>query len=322
MPIIQSTYTPPLIFRNGHVSTIYPNLFRKIKDLKQQRERIELDDGDFMDIDWSYAISKKTTKLAIIIHGLEGNAQRQYMVGTAKHLNHNGWDTICVNLRNCSGEVNRLYQSYNAGVSDDLDRIITHILANYKYPNISLCGFSLGGNIVLKYIGEKSSLVSEIKAAVAISAPCDLYDSLLEINKPKNYIYQQRFIKHLKAKLFERQSVFPDKISKAEIKACTSLIDIDNLYTSIAHGYKDAIDYYTKCSSKQFLKHIKIPTLIINAKNDSFLGKKCYPVEEATKNTCLFLEIPNYGGHVGFYSMGKTYYNEAKTLEFFEKQDN
>ncbi len=319
MSILQSKYTPPLIFRNGHISTIYPNIFRKIKGIQQKRERIELSDGDFIDIDWSYSSSSNTKKLAIIIHGLEGNAQRQYMLGTARHLNLNKWDTIAVNLRNCSGEVNRLYRSYNAGVSDDLDQIITHVLSNYEYTNISLCGFSLGGNIMLKYLGEGRSIASEIKSAVAISAPCDLHDSLLEINKPKNFIYEQRFIRHLKAKLLERQVVFPEKISKSDIDACKSLIDIDNLYTSRAHGYVDAMDYYTKCSSKQFLKNIQTPTLIINAKNDSFLGNQCYPIDEAKENTSLFLQIPDYGGHVGFYLPGKTYYNEAQTLEFFEK---
>ncbi|MEW7289313.1 YheT family hydrolase [Aquimarina sp. 2304DJ70-9] len=318
MPIITSPYTPPRVFRNGHISTIYPSIFRKIKDIHQKRERVELEDGDFIDIDWSYA-EKKSNTLAIIIHGLEGNAQRQYITGLARHLNQKGWDAAAVNLRNCSGEVNRLFRSYNAGVSDDLDQIVKHIVSTYDYPSISICGFSLGGNIMLKYLGEGRSIPANVKAGVAISAPCDLYDSLLAINKPNNVIYEKRFIRHLKAKLLERQVVFPDKISISDIKACTSLMDIDDLYTSKAHGYIDAIDYYTQCSSKQFLKTINTPTLIINAKNDSFLGDLCYPIDETKENSNLFLEIPNYGGHVGFFLPGKTYYNEARTLDFFEK---
>ncbi len=319
MPIITSNYKPPLLFRNGHFSTIYPNLIRKIKGIEQKRERITLLDGDFIDLDWSFTPTKKSKKLAIIVHGLEGNGQRQYMTGLARHLNTNGWDAAAVNLRNCSGEVNLLYRSYNAGVSEDLEEIINHILNKCSYDSISLCGFSLGGNIVLKYLGEKREIPSIIKSGVAVSAPCDLYDSLLEINKPKNLIYEQRFIKHLKAKLYERQVAFPDKISIKEIKACKSLMDIDNLYTSKAHGYKNAIDYYTKCSSKQFLKNITTPTLILSAKNDSFLGQKCYPIDEAKANSNVFLEIPNYGGHVGFYTNKSVYYNEKRTLEFFLK---
>ncbi|GAA4279337.1 YheT family hydrolase [Aquimarina mytili] len=319
MPLLNSNYTPPLFFRNNHISTIYPNLIRTIDDIQQKRERVELDDGDFIDLDWSYTSPQKSKKLAIIIHGLEGNAQRQYIMGLAKHLNQNGWDAAAVNLRNCSGEVNRLYRSYNAGVSDDLDRIIKHIIDTYDYPSISICGFSLGGNITLKYLGEGRSIPSNVKAGVAISAPCDLHDSLLAINKPNNFIYKNRFIRHLKAKLLERQVVFPDKISISDIKACKTLMDIDDLYTSKAHGYTNAIDYYTKCSSKQFLKNIQTPTLIINAKNDSFLGDLCYPIKEAKENSNLFLETPKYGGHVGFFLPGITYYNEARTLDFFEK---
>ncbi|MDY8137118.1 YheT family hydrolase [Aquimarina sp. 2201CG5-10] len=318
MPIIESKYTPPFIFRNGHVSTIYPNLFRIVKGVNQQRERLELDDGDFIDLDWSYSPDQKSKKLAVLIHGLEGNGQRQYILGLAKHLNNNNWDAVAINLRNCSGEVNRLYKSYNAGASEDLNAVINHIISNYKYPSISICGFSLGGNLLLKYIGEKRQIPSEIKSCVAISVPCDLHNSLLELNKSKNYIYQQRFINNLKNKLYERWANFPDKIQKKEINACKSLLDIDNLYTSKAHGYKDAIDYYTKCSSKQFLHRINIPTLIINAKNDSFLGSNCYPIEEAKNNKNLFLEVPYHGGHVGFYLSQSAYYNENRALEFFE----
>lgn len=315
MPIISSDYNPPFLFKNGHFSTIYPNLLRKIDDVLQKRERVELPDGDFIDLDWSYT-KQKTDKLAILIHGLEGNAQRQYILGLARLLNSEGYDCASVNLRNCSGEVNRLYKSYNAGVSDDLAEIIEHIIRTYQYQDISICGFSLGGNITLKYLGEGRNVPSQVKSAVAVSVPCDLYDSLTEINKPKNIIYQKRFIRHLKVKLLERQSVFPDQISKSAIHSCNSLIEIDNLYTSIAHGYKNAMDYYAKCSSKPFLFNVMVPTLIINAENDSFLGSSCYPVKEAKQNPLLFLETPKNGGHVGFYLPGAVYYNEQRTLKF------
>lgn len=316
MPVKPSEYDPPYIFKNGHFSTIYPNLLRKIKGVEQTRKRIELDDGDFIDVDWSFAPDNNRENLAIVIHGLEGNAQRQYILGLAKNLNEHQWNVAAINLRNCSGEVNRYYLSYNAGVSDDLHEIIQHIIHTYSYTTITLCGFSLGGNIMLKYLGEERILPKEIKAAVGISVPCDLYDSLIAINKPYNYIYQKRFILTLKRKLYERQKVFPDQIKAEDIKACNSLIDIDNLYTSKAHGYKDAIDYYTKCSCLQFLPNISIPTLLLNAKNDSFLGDKCYPEKEAQENSYLFLEIPEYGGHVGFYLPGGTYYHEYKISHF------
>ncbi len=315
MPIIPSTYKPSLFFRNGHLSTIYPNLTRKVKGVKQTRERVELEDHDFIDLDWSYSTSK-TSNLLILIHGLEGNGQRQYILGIAKHVNQNNWDAVAINLRNCSGEINRLYRSYNAGASDDLRRIVNHITSKYSYNNIALNGFSLGGNLILKYLGESSHIPSVIKAAVAISVPCDLHNSLNELNKPKNKLYALRFIKHLKEKLYERALSFPEKITKKDIDNCKTLQDIDDLYTSKAHGYKNALEYYKKCSSKQFLSQINIPTLIINAKNDSFLGEHCYPIHEASQSSSLFLEMPKYGGHVGFVSNSHIFYNEHKTLEF------
>ncbi|GAA4110700.1 alpha/beta fold hydrolase [Aquimarina addita] len=318
MPVVPSLYKPPYLFRNNHFSTIYPNLIRKVKGVVHDRERVELIDDDFIDLDWSYAIDQNCSDLTIVIHGLEGNAQRHYMLGLIKQLNQSNRNVAAINLRNCSGEVNRQYKSYHAGASDDLDAIIQHILQKYSYTSITLVGFSLGGNLMLKYLGEKRLIPSQVMAAVAISVPCDLYNSLSEINKPHNYIYQKRFLTNLKAKLLERQKVFSDNINKEEINACRSLIDIDNLYTSVAHGYQDAIDYYTKCSSLQFLQNINIPTLILNAKNDSFLGESCYPIEKAEKNPNLFLEMPDYGGHVGFYLSGESYYSEYRTIDFLE----
>lgn len=316
MPILSSSYTPPLFFKNGHFATIYPNLFRKIHSIQQKRERVELDDGDFIDLDWSYSKKNKTERLVITVHGLEGNAQRPYMLGLADYLNHNNWDVASMNLRNCSGETNRLYKSYNAGASDDLERIILHIINSHNYSDIALCGFSLGGNLTLKYLGEGRKVPHQIIAAVGISVPCDLYDSLTEINKPTNFLYKYRFLYNLKSKLRERQKQFPDQLSVTAIESCQSLMEIDDLYTSVAHGYKNALDYYQQCSSAQFLSTIKVPTLIINAKNDTFLGDSCYPVQEAHSNPSIYLETPDYGGHVGFYHFRNTYYHEMQTLQF------
>lgn len=319
MPILSSTYHPAFFFKSAHIATIYPNLFRKVPDLTQQRERLELQDGDFIDLDWSYASMQKSDQLVLILHGLEGNAQRPYVKGLAKQMTSKKLDVVAVNLRNCSGQPNRLYASYHAGASKDLGHVIQHLSSKYGYDKISICGFSLGGNIVLKYLGETPDIPSIIKSAVAISVPCDLYDSLQQIEKPTNLIYRNRFVRHLKVKLFQRAKDFPNDISIKEINTCKSLIDIDDLYTSRAHGYKNAKDYYLKCSSKNFLSQIKIPTLIINAKNDSFLGTSCYPIEEAKSNAHLFLEIPDYGGHVGFYSKDNLYYHELRAHQFISK---
>lgn len=318
MPIIETKYKPPHFFKNGHFSTIYSGKIRKVKDISQERERITLKDGDFIDLDFSFS-KQKTNKLIIILHGLEGNAQRHYMLGTAKLFNENNIDALCVNFRSCSGEENIKFRAYHSGDTIDFKEIIQYVLDKKKYDAIYLKGFSLGGNVILKYLGESTTIPSQIKAAVAVSVPCFLEGSLLELMKPKNILYAKTFQKKLVSKLKLKHSKFPELISEEQVKKINSLIDFDDAYTSKAHGFIDAIDYYTKSSSLQFLKNITTPTLIINALNDSFLSPECYPVKEAKENNSLFLEMPIYGGHVGFYTKGEYYYNEERTLEFILK---
>ena len=315
MPIISSNYNPPLLFKNGHFSTIYSGLVRKIDEINQEREQITLPDGDFLDLDWSYA-KKTTKKLIIILHGLEGNAQRPYMTGTAKVFNNHGFDAICMNFRSCSGKTNNLYRSYHSGATEDLEAVINHVLSTKKYDTIILKGFSLGGNVTLKYLGERNSVPKEVKAAISVSVPCFLYGAMLELHQFKNVLYANRFKKHLLEKLKYKQRNFPDIVSDEIFKKINTLKDFDEYYTSKAHGFINALDYYDKSSSLQFLHNIKTSTLIINAKNDSFLSSECYPIKEAEKNKSLFLEMPNYGGHVGFYDKNNIYYNEKRALNF------
>jgi hypothetical protein len=282
----------------------------------QKRERIRLSDGDFLDLDWSDS-NTPTRKLVILLHGLEGDGQRPYITGSAKLFNQNGFDACAVNFRGCSGEPNTLYRSYHSGATEDLEEVITHILNNYPYSKIYLNGFSLGGNLLLKYLGERSTVPKEIKGAVAISVPCNLRSSCEQLLTPKNILYAQRFKKHLIAKLRQKQPLFPERITDSDIKNIKTLKDFDDIYTSRAHHFKDALDYYTQCSSLQFLPNITVPSLIINAKNDSFLGEECYPIFEAGQNENLFLEIPKYGGHVGFWGKNNCTYTEKRSLDFF-----
>jgi predicted alpha/beta-fold hydrolase len=316
MPILNSYYDPPLIFKNGHISTVYSGLFRKGAKLEQKRERITLTDSDFIDLDWSFA-KKKTNKLIILLHGLEGNAQRAYITRSAKLFNENEYDAIAMNFRSCSGEPNRLYRSYNAGATDDLREVVSHVLTNHSiYDHIIIKGFSLGGNMLLKYLGEPIRVPKEVKAGIAISVPCSLHGSLLKMNRLENRLYTNRFVKHLHGKLMEKHKAFPSLLSLEDIKKADTLFKIDDLYSSKAHGYKDALDYYKKCSSLQFLRYIKTPTLVINSLNDSFLSEDCYPIKEAEANDDLYLEMPKYGGHVGFFEFGQIYHSEAQALSF------
>ena len=315
MPIVQSTYKAPYFFRKGFVSTVYSGLFRNVNGLQQERERIELSDSDFLDLDWSFA-KAKTNKLIIVLHGLEGNAQRPYMTGTAKLFTENYIDAVCVNFRGCSGEPNRKYYSYHSGATQDLHEVVQHIIESKHYSEIYIKGFSLGGNVTLKYLGERDNVPSQIKAGIAVSVPCFLKGSALELHTFKNILFHDRFKRYLVERLKLNQKQYPDKLKVEDINSIKTLNDFDNVYTSKAHGFIDAQDYYEKSSSLQFLNNIKTPTLIINALNDSFLSPECYPVKEAKTNSNLHLEMPNYGGHVGFVKLNKFYYNETRALDF------
>lgn len=315
MPIIDSTYKPLFLFKNGFIATVYSGLFRKVSGLKQERERLTLSDGDFMDLDWSYS-KEKANKIILCFHGLEGHGQRPYVTGVAKLFNDNGMDAICVNFRGCSGEDNLKYRTYHSGSTEDLEEIIDHVLASNIYTDIYLYGVSLGANLILKYLGEREDVPAEIKSAIAISVPADLNGSCNELHKLKNRPFANRFLNHLKRKLLSKMNNYPDDLSVEAYCSILSLRDFDEVYTSKAHGFMDAADYYAKCSCRQFLPNIKTPTLIINALNDSFLSAECYPIKEAKINPNLFLEMPQYGGHVGFIGKKNIYYNERRALEF------
>ena len=314
MPILTSTYKPKFYFKSGFVSTVYSGLVRKIS-LEQERERLILSDGDFIDLDWSFS-EEKAKACIVLLHGLEGHAQRPYLTGAAKLFNANDIDAVSVNFRGCSGEINTKFRSYHSGATEDLVDIIQHLISEKKYETIYLKGISLGANIILKYLGERDHVPTEVKAAIAISAPCDLNGACVELHRLKNSAYASRFLSHLKASLKLKMEKFPDEMSLETFNSIKTLRDFDNVYTSKAHGFADAADYYEKSSSRQFLPNIKTPTLIINALNDSFLSPECYPVKEAKNNPNLFLEMPEHGGHVGFVSKNNVYYNEQRALEF------
>ena len=170
--------------------------------------------------------------------------------------------------------------------------------------------------MLLKYLGSHDNIPHEIKTGIAVSVPCDLHGSCKELHKLQNRAYHENFKNYLVKRLKKKQIQHSDKLSVTDLKSIKTLKDFDDVYTSKAHGFKNALDYYEKSSSLQFLPNIEIPTLIINALNDSFLSPECYPVKEAKQNTYLFLEMPKHGGHVGYHLNRDYYYNEKRALEF------
>ena len=310
-------YKAPSLLFNAHLETIYPALFRKVTAPDYTRERIVTPDNDFLDLDW---LAIGSSHLVIISHGLEGNTSRAYVRGMALACYKAGYDALTWNFRGCSDEMNHQLRFYHSGATDDLETVIRHALAKGIYQHISLIGFSLGGNLTLKYLGERGdSVLSAIKSAVTFSVPMDLHTGCLKISTPSNWLYAQRFLKSLKAKVRAKSGKMKG-LNVSGIDKINTLLEFDNRYTAPIHGFRDAIHYYHECSSVNYVQKIEIPTLIVNAKNDPFLSKECYPSEVLKNHPNVKLEIPEQGGHVGFSLFGQNgvYWSELRTLEFLQ----
>ncbi|MBX2901069.1 MAG: alpha/beta fold hydrolase [Cyclobacteriaceae bacterium] len=310
MPVVSSAYKSPFYLFNAHLQTVVPSIFRKVPGT-YQRERLELPDGDFLDLDW---ITNQRNKLVIISHGLEGNSERHYAKGMAKHFVANGWDALAWNCRGCSGEMNRLPRFYHHGATEDLAAIVNHAIQKH-YEHIVLVGFSMGGSMTLKYLGEQTRSAI-VKCAIAFSVPCDLGSSAAELDKAGNKFYLKRFLKKLELKIRAKAIQFPHLLSASGFETITSFREFDTRYTAPLHGFADANDFYTRASCNPFLNAIQIPVLLVNAQNDPFLPQSCYPIDIAKAHPYLSLEMPACGGHVGFSLYGKTNWMEIRALEF------
>jgi predicted alpha/beta-fold hydrolase len=316
MPLLKSTYKPAVLFRNNHFNTAYKTLFSS-ETITYARERINTNDKDFIDLDLA-SVGSETVVLAL--HGLEGSSQSKYIISVLNYLNTQNIDGVTINFRGCSGEDNNKPYSYHSGKTDDVDLAISHLLAKNIYRNIFLLGYSMGGNIALKYMGTSKNMPAEIKGAMAISVPCDLEGSAIKLESFHNILYQNMFMKTLKEKSLLKLHRFPEGIlNKNAIKNAISFKDFDNAVTAPLFGYKNAEDYWEKNSSKQFIPKIDKPTLIINALDDSFLSESCFPYSEAENHKKVYFEIPKYGGHVGFNStlLGKDLlWSEKRVFQF------
>lgn len=317
MPLIQEdNYRPAFPFQNGHLNTIYPALFRKRHQLPWKRQRLTTPDDDFVDVD---CLKKDNRRLAILCHGLEGSSDSQYILGTADLLFKNGWDIAAVNHRGCSGEMNRQVQMYHSGATDDLHQVVQFF--EKDYDEVGLVGFSLGGNMSLKYAGEgRADFPKKIKKVVAVSVPIDLSACSQELRKKSNWIYDRRFLIRLGKKYHLKHEQHPEIYDLKYLKKVKTLWDFDEWITSRVHGFNGAEDYYAKCNSLQFLENIRVPALILNAQDDPFLAPSCFPKKLVGKNEYVHLLAPRFGGHCGFTTWGKkNYWEEERIKEFLEK---
>ena len=305
--------------KNGLLQTVFPSLFRKVRDVAYNRERIATPDNDFLDLDWS---RRGHRRLAVISHGLEGDSDRAYVKGMVRALNFFGWDCLAWNFRSCSGHVNRRLKSYHSGSFDDLAVVIEHAAGTGKYDDISLVGFSIGGNITLLYLGKnRENRHPAVSCAAVLSVPCDLTSGAGALARPANRLYMQRFLRMLHEKIKQKMAIMPGRIDDQGYAALKTFEDFDNRYTAPINGFRDAADYWKQCSSKPWIAAIEVPTLMISAVNDPFLGPGCFPEKEAAANRNVFLDMPASGGHVGFiqFNHNGIYWSEQRIVEFFTR---
>lgn len=311
--ILKSTYPGAPVWQSGgHLQSIIPGVFRKVKGVHYQRERIETPDGDFLDLDWLRGPEPRR-RLMIVTHGLEASSEAQYCRGTAKIFYENGWDALAWNCRSCSGEMNRRFRMYHHGDTEDIGAVVDHAIATGGYEQVALVGYSMGGNINLKYVGTRGAQIpSQVYAAVAFSAPCDIRAGADVLDRWDNWIYKKRFLAYLAKKVRHKARQFPGRLQPELLKKVRRWYDFDEYFSAPICGFASADEFHAQASAKNFITGTRVPTLIVSALNDPILTPECFPVEIAREHPFLHLELTSGGGHCGFAARGGGEYSWAE----------
>ncbi len=300
MTIRQSTYRAPWWLPGGNLQTLYPVLVAAQPQVTWRRTRWNTPDGDFIDLDWTAEPAAAAAPKLVLFHGLEGSSRSHYARALMHAAVSRGWQGVVVHFRGCSGEPNRLPRAYHSGDSCEIDWILHRLREECGSAPLHVAGVSLGGNALLKWLGEQGPVACDmVSRAAAISAPVDLMAAGYALERGFNMLYTRNFLATMKRKSLAKLWHHPGLFDPAKLHAVRTLREFDDLVTAPLHGFAGVDDYYTRASSKPLLKKIAVPTLMINARNDPFLPGTALPLadELADAVTALF---PDDGGHVGF----------------------
>ena len=293
------TYRAPRWLRGGHAQTIYPALFLRGGTPRYRRERWDTPDGDFIDLDFLDAGAAGAPRV-VLFHGLEGSSSSHYAVALMRALARAQWNGMVVHFRSCSGEINRLPRAYHSGDAPEIGWILAR-LARAAGP-LYAAGVSLGGNALLKWLGETGAEAgAHLRAAAAVSAPLDLMAAGAALGQGLNLIYTRMFLATLRRKSLDKLARFPGLFERERVLRARNLREFDDVVTAPLHGFRDTDDYWTRASSKPHLAGVGLPTLVLNAKNDPFLPARHLP-RPPEVSALVLLEQPDEGGHVGFPS--------------------
>jgi uncharacterized protein len=303
---------------NPHFQTIWPALFRRAPRRGCVRKRLELPDGDFLDIDVYRSDSRRT---AVITHGLDGSSDSAYVLGLAGALLDAGWSVWAWNFRGCSGEMNRLARSYHSGATEDLAEVLKAATASGLGP-FAIVGFSLGANLTLKFAGEDRPESDKLIAAVGISCPADLGASADHLDGPKGALYRRFFIRRLRRHIARKERHLGGGPRWPAIPMARTFREFDDAYTAPEHGFADARDYWNTCMARRFIPGIRRPALILNADDDPMIPVDSLPYAETEASRWAWLEVTRGGGHVGFVAgaAGRlNYWAERRVVGFLNE---
>jgi uncharacterized protein len=314
-------YAPARWLPGAHAMTVFASVARLHPRPRARRERWELPDGDFLDVDLLGAPPSDAPAL-VILHGLEGSSRAPYVRGLAALALRAGLAPVAVNFRGCSGTPNRLARSYHSGDTGDLAHVVRGLAARRPGRPIVLCGFSLGGNVVVKWLGERGDdLPPEVRGGAAISVPFDLARAARALDAAGfwSLVYRERFLRKLRAKALEKARRFPGSLDPAVIRAADTFAAFDAAVTAPLHGFPSAEAYWAECSGARFVPGVRRPLLLVAAVDDPIVPGDTVPVEAARANPAVTLVATEAGGHVGFVAgspFWPSFWAEARAAAF------
>jgi len=310
-------FEPAVWLRGRHAQTVFGALFRPGPRPQVRRERWELSDGDFLDVDRMEGPA--SAPLLVVLHGLEGSSSSHYVRGLLAQARARGWRGLAMNFRSCSGEPNRLLRSYHSGETGDAGEAIRRARDESPDAPLLCAGCSLGGNVLVKWLGEQGE-AAPVRAAAALSVPFDLALCAGALDGPgaMAWVYRTRFLRSLKAKALEKAGRFPARLDVDEVRAARTLREFDEAITGPLHGFAGAEDYYAQSSSGPYVGRVRVPLLLLGAEDDPFIPPQCLPRAAVRGNRFVTLETPAQGGHLGFVAgpLVPWFYAERRAIEF------
>jgi predicted alpha/beta-fold hydrolase len=322
MPLVESRYRAPRWLPGPHAQTIVAAKLVPRPRLAYRRERWDTPDGDFIDVD--FALPEPPSDAApvlVLFHGLEGCSRSHYALAVMGAAADRGWRGVVPHFRSCSGEPNRLPRAYHSGDSDEGDWILRAVAKRFPAAPLYAVGVSLGGNMLAKWLGEREEDARFVTAAASIGSPLDLAAGGAALHRGFNRVYERMFLATLKPKALAKARRFPGTARAEGIARARSLREFDDAYTAPVHGFRDADDYWKRASGKPWLRAVKVPHLVLNARNDPFVPAASLPGEREVSRF-VHLEQPDSGGHVGFARgapPGSLDFLPQRLFEFFER---